>query len=184
MQRPKGFTLIELLIIIAIAGLLAAVAIPRFGDTVLNTKINTARAEIQALAVALRSFHMDCAQYPSLADPTTGYLDNNEEWQSVLVDRNQDYLLSANEKTYWGGPYLTKAKLDPWGNPYLFIDYDANPLMVTAVVCLGPDGNRQMEFTNAYKKTHPGSWKDNIAICYENDDPADKKNFDIVYWMK
>jgi type II secretion system protein G len=64
MKSRKGFTLIELLIVVAIIGILAAIAIPNFLEAQIRSKVARAKAEIRNLAVNLETYYIDHNSYP------------------------------------------------------------------------------------------------------------------------
>ena len=66
-NKSAGFTLIELLIVIAIIGILAAIAIPNLLNAVQRAKQKRTMADIKALAVAIEAYHVDNSNYPSAA---------------------------------------------------------------------------------------------------------------------
>ena len=55
-KKIKGFTLIELMIVVAIIGILAAIAIPNFIRYQLRSKTAEARTNIGGIRVAQESF--------------------------------------------------------------------------------------------------------------------------------
>ena len=63
MKRLKGFTLIELLIVVAIIGILAAIAVPNFLNAQVRAKVARAESEIRSLKNSLESFFIDNNQY-------------------------------------------------------------------------------------------------------------------------
>jgi len=64
MSRQKSFTLIELLIVVAIIGILAAIAVPNFLNAQIRAKIARVQSDHKSLATALGSYQIDNNSYP------------------------------------------------------------------------------------------------------------------------
>ena len=72
--RKAGFTLIELMIVVAIVGILAAVAIPSYSNYTVKTKISEVSHSFDALATAVAEYHATMAYWPEYDDSGAGYM--------------------------------------------------------------------------------------------------------------
>lgn len=64
----KGFTLIELMIVVAIIGILAAVAIPAYGNYTRKAKVTEVTNAMGAVSNAIIEYYQDKGEYPNLAN--------------------------------------------------------------------------------------------------------------------
>jgi len=71
MKKQKGFTLVELLVVVAIVGILAAVALPAYSDYVLRSKLTEAMTQLAGMRVQLEQYYQDNRSYGSTAVPAT-----------------------------------------------------------------------------------------------------------------
>ncbi|MBK8871456.1 MAG: prepilin-type N-terminal cleavage/methylation domain-containing protein [Elusimicrobia bacterium] len=66
----KGFTLIELMIVVAIIGILAAIAIPKFAELITKSKESSAKGTLGAVRSAITIYYSDTEGYFPLQLPT------------------------------------------------------------------------------------------------------------------
>lgn len=70
LRNKKGFTLIELMIVVAIIGILAAVAIPAYGNYTRKAKVTEVTNAMGAVGNAAIEYFQDKGVYPALASQT------------------------------------------------------------------------------------------------------------------
>lgn len=103
-RAQAGYTLVELLVVITIIGLIVALVGPRVLSYLGDSKVKTAKIQIQGFSAALDLYYLDVGRYPMTA-----------EGLNALVQR------TAGAPS-WNGPYLKGGTLplDPWGKPYIY----------------------------------------------------------------
>ena len=110
-RRQSGFTLIELLIVIAIIGILAAIAIPNLLNAVQRGKQKRTMSDMRALATAVEAYAVDTGSYPAAACATG-------MWTTA------DVALGTNSFTNLSPTYISAPpRIDGWGQ---FLRYGSN----------------------------------------------------------
>ena len=97
MQRSTGFTLIELMVTVAIVGILAAIAVPMFGEQMNKGRRSEAMSGLTDLQLREERWRSSNATYGSLADlgtaPASDYYDF-----SISANSGTDVLITATPK--------------------------------------------------------------------------------------
>jgi type IV pilus assembly protein PilE len=63
MKRASGFTLIEIMIVVAIIGILAAIAVPQYTDYITRSQLVQAHAGLSDFRVRMEQFYQDNRTY-------------------------------------------------------------------------------------------------------------------------
>jgi type IV pilus assembly protein PilA len=65
-KNQKGFTLIELLIVVAIIGILAAIAIPQFAAYRAKAYNSAAQSDLKNIKTGMEAYMADNQEYPAV----------------------------------------------------------------------------------------------------------------------
>ncbi len=86
MKNQKGFTLIELMIVVAIIGILAAIAIPAYQDYTIRAQVSEGLNLSGGAKAAVTEYYQDTGTYPA---------NNTQAGLDVLANISGKYVLSV-----------------------------------------------------------------------------------------
>lgn len=138
--RPQqaGFSLIELMIVVAIIGILAAIAIPQYQSHVAKSQVNRAYAELNAYRTAIED-NLNRGNAIKFADTDIGYV------QSTLTKTANVFDFSAGDGS---------------GSAVAVLDGNANTSVLGTTITLSRDtaGLWTCKFTTT-PKAFDATWK-------------------------
>ncbi len=114
-KNEKGFTLIELLIVIAIIGILAAIAIPQFNQYKTRAYESAAKAALHNIYLACKAFWIDNGSGAACttATATASFGFTADANAPVTITTGTEAAFGATSQNINGGNTFT---VDPAGN--------------------------------------------------------------------
>jgi prepilin-type N-terminal cleavage/methylation domain-containing protein len=118
-RTTKAFTLVELLVVIIIIGILAAVAIPQFGDSSADAKKAALKENLKTMRTAIEQYAIDhTSTYPgtvathktTVAGSATAHADGGTAFLKQLTTYSDDSGNTCDEKStsFPYGPYIKR----------------------------------------------------------------------------
>jgi prepilin-type N-terminal cleavage/methylation domain-containing protein len=123
----RAFTLIELLIVVAIIGILAAIAVPNFLNAQIRARVAATESNMHSIGTALEMYMVDHGRYPNTYWPDTTTFINPRMWRFRRLTTPIAYLSSSIRDVFntedepenavypfWGPDTMDHRRLGTW----------------------------------------------------------------------
>jgi type IV pilus assembly protein PilE len=111
-MKQQGFTLVEMLVVVAIIGIIAAVAMPAYQEHVDNARRAQAKGALVAFATRIERHYAETGSYEMASDGATKMTADSLFYSAIpqgASGDDRDYILSIDDSGTDDETYLIKA---------------------------------------------------------------------------
>ncbi|MFH1739527.1 MAG: prepilin-type N-terminal cleavage/methylation domain-containing protein [bacterium] len=175
-MKAKGFTLIELLIVVAIIGILAAIAVPNFHDSLIRARVARMKNDTRVLGVAIENYVVDQGWYPygRNCDPEN-YLCSVSGTSEIVINDKLPQIISPVV-------YATNIPVDLFNKPFSSKDDKRLDYTLTYAHLFQQVIMRRGWCRDAPPSTRRTAWT--YSVYSIGPDKKESQFYDFAYWMQ